>query len=234
MAFGDLLGNLSITAGSVVTPFNATGSVAVAVDDLVVAVFAQQTALTVTGVTDNLGNTYTATNAGTDNGNATGRCFYSRVTTAGTLTTVAGACTGSANDAAFAVSCFAGPFATSPLDANLANISDLASPFACPATGTLAQADELVIGWGACNQGFTTYAATSPNLLRANVATANIAAVIGSQVVAATTTVTPTFTDANALSSSVWGTSTFKKAAGGAAATSLLRAPPSFLHMLIR
>ena len=46
----------------------------------------QQTSLTVTAVTDNLGNTYSATNAGSDNGNITGRAFYSRVTVPGTLT----------------------------------------------------------------------------------------------------------------------------------------------------
>jgi hypothetical protein len=88
MAFGDHKGSLTASVASVTNPTNLTGSVLVAVADLIFVCFSQQTALTATAASDNLGNSYTAVNAGTDAGNATIRCFYSLVTAAGTLTQV--------------------------------------------------------------------------------------------------------------------------------------------------
>ena len=91
MAFGGLRTGTQPTGGnnSIPNPLPASGSVVVSIGDLIVAVIAQQTALTVTAVTDNLGNTYTAQNAGTlVSTTISGRMFYSRVTVAGTLTTV--------------------------------------------------------------------------------------------------------------------------------------------------
>src|SRR5258707_148904 len=88
MAFGDVRGTLNGAGVSTTNPSDATGSVSVSVGDLIVAVFGEQVALGVTAATDNLGNTYTAQNAGTDSGASTGRMFYSRATVAGTLTAV--------------------------------------------------------------------------------------------------------------------------------------------------
>jgi hypothetical protein len=65
MAFGGLKGTLVGGNNSIPNPLPATGSVAVVVGDLVVALCTQQTALTVTAAADNLGNTYAAQNAGT-------------------------------------------------------------------------------------------------------------------------------------------------------------------------
>lgn len=218
MAFGDLKGTLSGSGASITSSNALTGSVSVSSGDLVFVAFGQQINLTATTVTDNLGNTYTATNAGTDNGNSTGRAYYSLVTVGGTLTTVTVAATASSNDYAGMVAVIEGPFQSSPLDKNLANISDTSSPFTCPATGTLTQADEVIIGWMVCTEGSATYSATSPNLKAGQVSATNMLSIIGYQTVAATTTVSPEFTGTNPGASTL-GTSTFMKAAGGAAVT---------------
>ena len=213
MAFGAFKGSLSGTAASITNPFaiSTGGPVTVAVGDLVVAVLAQQTALTVTAVSDNLGNTYSAQNAGTDSGNATGRMFYARVTTAGSLSSVSFATSASANDVAAGAIVIEGPFASSPLDASPANVQDLTSPFSAPATGTLSQADEVVVAWASMNAGVSTWAATSPNVLRLNTSIANIGVAIGAQTVTATTSVTPAFTNGTNPASDVLGTASFKK-----------------------
>ncbi len=212
MAFGALRGTLSGAANSITNPFSATGSVAVVRGDLIFAVLGEQTSVTVTAVTDNLGNTYTATQVGTDAGTSTGRAFYSRVTVPGTLTSVDAAATGSADNVAFFVAVIEGPVIASPLDANPTNItSDTTSPFTCPATGTLAQANEIVMSWAVAT-GSTVWAATSPNLLAGQLATqAVLHTVVGYQAVTATTTVSPEFTAGSNPTDAVLGTASFKR-----------------------
>lgn len=212
MAFGGLKGTLVGSAASITDPAVCTGSVSVVIGDLVIAVCGQQTALTVIGCTDNLGNTYTAQNAGTDGGVPTGRMFYSRVTIAGTLTTINFDTTASANDWAGLTAVLEGPVKVSPIDKNLANIvSDITSPFTCPATGTLTQADEIIIGWGAANQS-TVWTATSPNLLAGNRnSSTNIKVAIGYQAVAVTTTVSPVFAAAANPTACILSTASFMK-----------------------
>lgn len=219
MAFGALRGTLSVAAASITNPTNATGSVAVSVGDLIWVLVAERANLTVTGVTDNLGNTYTAQNAGTDAGNAAGRCFYSRVTVAGTLTTVSAAATASADDVAIAVEVIEGPVTVPPIDTNPANTSnDITSPFTCPATGTLAQAVEIVCS-AISSANSRTMVATSPNLLGISVVTTpengtgTIGAAVGYQVTAATTSVAPDFTAAGNPGSTTLHTASFKQAA---------------------
>src|SRR5262245_47242155 len=168
MAFGGLKGTLTGNGASIGTSNALTGSVAVAVGDLVFAVLGQQTNLTATGASSSLVTSYAAQNAGTDGGAATGRAFYGIVTSAGTLTQVDVAAASSSNDWCGLAAVIEGPFVSSPIDGNPANItSDISSPFTCPLSGTLAQAHEVVIGWGAAD-GSTTWAATSPNLLAGN------------------------------------------------------------------
>lgn len=119
MAFGDARGAaLTGSGGSILASNDLTGSNTVSVGDLVLVCFSQQTGLTATGVTDNLGNTYTPANAGTDSGTNTGRFFYSRVTVAGSLTTVTVAATGSANDFSGCAVAIEGPFDASDLVAS--------------------------------------------------------------------------------------------------------------------
>lgn len=193
MAQGDHKGSLTASVNSVTNPTNLSGSVSVAVGDLVFGVFAQQTALTAAGtVTDNLSNTYSYVNAGTDAGNATIRCFWARVTNAGTLTQVSVPATASTNDASAIASVIEGPFKSSPLDANPANATDGTSPHTCPATGTLAQTSEVVMA--ACSLASNiSMTATSPASLTQAVARANVSCAISRTVVSATTSVAPEF-----------------------------------------
>lgn len=216
MAFGDLLGTLSGRAATIAASNDLTGSVSVAADDLIFVVFGQQSNLTVTGITDNLGNTYSAVSAGTDPGSPTARAFYSVVTSAGTLTTVTAAATASVNDYAGFVAVIEGPFDATPLDAAPTDVSnDVTSPFTCPATGTLAQADEAVMAYVVANQS-GAFTATSPNLLAGNVNISTTVRIgVGYQAVSATTSVQPEFT-ASVPTGSVLGTASFKKAATGA------------------
>lgn len=207
MAKGDLRGTLTASVNSVTNPTNATGSVAVSVDDLVFVTMAQQTNLTASSVTDNLGNTYNAVNAGTDGGTVTARSFYSHVTNAGTLTQVSVAATASTNDASVVASVIEGPFLTSPLDANPANGTDATTPFACPATGALAQASEVVMSAIAV-AGNQTVAATSPSLISGTVARANASCGNARRVVSSTSSVTPEFTGTSATAVQV--TASFK------------------------
>jgi len=210
MAFGALKGTLSGDGLSITTSNALSGSVVVAVGDLVFVAFAQETALTATTASDNLGNTYTATNAGTDSGTVTGRAYYSRVTVAGTLTAVTIVATSSANNFAGTVAIIEGPFKVAPLDKNIANLEDVASPFTCPATGVLTQADEVIMCWIA-EAPRENVAATSPNLLADQRASNTVlSAAIGYQAVTATTSVSPAFTGTN-MTDSVLGTSTFMK-----------------------
>jgi hypothetical protein len=215
MAFGGLRGTLVGGNNSIPNPLPATGSVAVVVGDLVVALIAQQTALTVTAVTDNLGNTYTAQNAGTlASTTISGRMFYSRVTVAGTLTTVNAATTSSTNDASISAAVYEGPFKVSPLDASPTNLTaDTTTPYSCPATGTLAQADELCIGWFAAagNATFTAGGGFTKSIQQSQ--SANAATAICALVVAATTTQTPSWTG-TAPSNDVLGTASFRKDTG--------------------
>lgn len=213
MAFGSLRGALSAQSGNVGATNDITGSVAISVGDLVFVVFAEQTSLTASGVTDNLGNTYTAQNAGNDAGNVSGRSFYARVTVAGTLTTATISATSSAHNWAGFAAIIEGPFSsTGFLDANPANITnDVTSPFTCPSTGTLANATEVVIAWAA-SDGNTAWTATSPNTLAGQIVRGSSArAIIGYQAVSATTAVAPDFATGNP-TVDVLGTVSFRAA----------------------
>jgi hypothetical protein len=213
MAFGGIRGTLQVAANSITNPTNLAGSVAVSVDDLVFVVVGEQTALTATAVTSSLVTTYTATNAGLDAGTVTGRAFWGRVTSAGTLTQISVAATGSTDNVSAVAVVFEGPFTSSPLDANPALVEDVASAFTGPASGTLAQADELIVSWSV-NGVAGNWTATSPNINRVELATqAVLTSRIGSWVVAATTTVSPAWTGTNP-TDDVIGTNSFKKNLG--------------------
>lgn len=214
MAFGGLRtffgsGNNSIPAAPA-----CTGSQAVSVGDLIVAVLAQQTALTVTQCGDNLhgANSYTAVNAGTLNGTTISlRMFYRRVTVAGTLTTVTFAATSSTNDAAWAAAIFEGPFdPVAVLDKAPANTTDSTTPYASAATGVLSQPDEMVVAAHA-QASAATNTATSPmvkQLQQAQSANANVS--LFSKVVSATTDTTPGWTGTSATAVQI--VATFRKA----------------------
>ncbi len=212
MAFGGLKGTLTGNGNSVGATNALTGSVATAPNDLIFVVFGQQTNLTAASVTDDIGNSYTPQNNGTDAGTSTGRAFWAR-SRGGTVTTVTVAATGSTNDYAGGVLVIEGPIQGSPVDANPANGSDTTSSFNGPATGTLNQAQQIVIGWATTPQGTgATWAATSPNLLGVQVNNGtNIKVVIGYQAVNATTSVVPVFTAGGNPVDDTLGTISFKQ-----------------------
>lgn len=210
MAQGDLLGTFSVASNDITNPFVATGSVAVSVGDLVYCVLGEVLSLTVTAVTDNLGNTYSPVTAGRDSGAVTARAFYSRVTVAGTITSLSATVNSSTNNAVFVGAAFQGPFVVSPLDANPADGEDTNTPYTCPLTGVLSQANELVCCYF-CPDASGTGSATSPNLKAVqDTAGASITVVIGYQTVAATTSIAPAFTGISVDLDSVLGTASFK------------------------
>ena len=215
MAFGGLRGSLTGNVNNILATFATTaGSIAVSVGDLIYAVIAEQATASATACNDNLGNTYAATSAAADAGTiCTGRAFWTRVTNAGTLTTVTFTTAATTNNACCIAAVIEGPFVSSPLDANPANtVNDLSTPYTCPATPTLAQADEAVLCWMVQN-GAVTLSATSPNLIvGATVPTqAILSLAVGRQVVAATTAVTPAWTSSVVPTQSCFGTTSFKK-----------------------
>lgn len=196
-AFGTLITNgtgsatgASIGATNQININGGTG-VAVVVGDLIVCVGAEQTSETWSGATDSLGHTYSALNSsGTTVG---GQAFYVRVTTPGTLTSVTMNATSSTHDFACCAAAFNGPFVASPLDTNPANgTADTTDPYTCPLSGTLAQANEMVIAWAAHNAN-NAWTANSPNIIAATANRANAACALGSQAVTATTSVSGTF-----------------------------------------
>jgi len=207
---------LTGNGNSVTNPSDATGSVSVSVGDLIFAVFGEQTSLTTTGASDNLGNTYTAQNAGSDGGSCTGRAFYSIATVAGTLTTVSFAATASSDNYACIAAVLEGSFTA--IDTNVANgTTDSTTPYTCPASGTLSQAAESVIAWvaGSSAGGMGVISATSPNLLAGQGNNAGTPrAAIGYQTVSATTSVQPEFTSTADPNGIVLGTCSFTHTAG--------------------
>lgn len=128
-----------------------SGKMEVTVGDVVVVGVSMNnsTFSDITSISDDLGNTYTALSAGGSVGGGTtassGRVFYSRITNAGDA--LLSATIGSTQWVNAFAACYAGPFQASPLDANPTFASDATSPLTSPSSGTLAQADELVVSF---------------------------------------------------------------------------------------
>ena len=216
MAFGDIKGTKTGSGTSVVAaPACATGTnFAVVAGDLIVALMAEQIGKTVTGVTDNLGNTYTAFGAGISSGAVlSGRAFWTRVTNAGTISALTFAATASSNNYVVLAVGFEGPFQVSPLDAQPAGIiDDNTTPYTCPTTGVLKQAEEKVI-CALVHNGNPTLTATAPNLLAVQLNTASVLkAAIGHQTTTTSNSVLPSWTSSATPTASVYDTVTFKRA----------------------
>jgi hypothetical protein len=209
--FGALLGTAGTSRTAIGNSNVMTCNIPVVMGDLVFSVFAQSTTLSVTGVTDNLGHTYTPTNAGTDAGGVTGRAFYGRITANGTLTSLTGAAVSSANAMSFIAAAFSGPFDAPPADVNIANqTTDTVSAFVCPTTGTLTQAIELVTAWGAANYA-VAWVANAPNLLAIDILNGVVLkAAIGYQVSTSTVSLAPAFSAGSNPTQIVLGTTSFK------------------------
>lgn len=211
-AFGTRIGTYGVALNSATVAVVATGSsTLIQQGDLVFAVFAQQTTLTVSAVTDNRGHTYTATNIGTDAGNITGRAFYTRVTSTGPLVNVTATAISSTLNCAFVAAAFAGPFdITNLTDRNPANeTTDTSSPFVCPSPTLTAFPDELLIGWATPAYG-TTWTASGGFTMAHQLATQTVGeAILGYAVVASATSAAATFTAGANPTQVVLGTTTF-------------------------
>lgn len=227
MAFGALLGTDGAASTSPGTGIAGAG-LTVAVGDLVVVAYGMyesQDARTRT-ISDDLVNTWTPLATGVASDSRSLTSWYSRITVAGTCVITTGHTSATA-DASLTICRYEGPFLASPLDKNPTNTSDTNSPYNCPSSGTLTQADELVIGMMGCGRGMTVanngLAATAPSVLDrvdASGTGANTAgSMISSRVVAATTAVAPEFTVSGSTENAHKGTSTYLKDTGGGGAT---------------
>lgn len=148
MAFGDLRGSFEAGSTSPGTGFAATGSIALSVGDLIVVAYGgRANGLTVT-FNNNLSLTFTALASGDASANARPvYAAYHRVTAGATLTSVTTSHASNTGDMALCVAVFEGVFDAAPLDKNPALLSDATTPFTSNLSGTLSQADELVVGY---------------------------------------------------------------------------------------
>jgi hypothetical protein len=200
------------------------GAAKVDIGDLVIVAVNESTSLTATAASDNLGNAYSAINAGTDAGAMTLRGFYSRVTNAGYITPITVTCSASADDFVALAAAYKGPFVDPPLDMTPANTTDITSPFTTTTSGTLTQADELIIVIGAdVTAAGPQYVGNSP-LVRDHdgVQTgAFLSAAIMSAVVSSTADTAYSFTKTSDPTAAVQTIATFKKASGAPASTAM-------------
>jgi hypothetical protein len=204
-----LRGSLSGGAASITNPIVASGSVALEKGDLIIAVLGEQTALTVTAVTDNLGNSYTAQNAGTDAGTVSGRMFRAIAAARGTLTSVSFAATASADDASCVAAVFRGPFEN--IDINAANVTnDTTNPLSSNSTGTLSTGRQLAVGWIAgafSTSGLDT--ASGFSVAASQRQSTAIETMISYKVVSDNSALTADFTGAGTIGNNVIGVATF-------------------------
>jgi hypothetical protein len=203
----------------------ATSAMNVSAGDIVVVAVADQMGGAAPTLTDSVGgNTWTALSGPTTNTIRASK-WYSIITNGGaSMTVTATFASATASRAIVAAAWSSSLFSASPLDTNVVNANDSTTPFTCPSTGTLAQANEIVLAFNFA-AGATVVTATSPNLLAIAVASnsgsaaTNASAAIGYQVVAATTAVAPVFagtsrTSVQGAGSLKYNTSGVKSAAG--------------------
>lgn len=197
MAFG----SLQATATSIGASISATNAISISysasVGDLIACVMCEESALTASGASDNLGNTYTAQNAGTLQGGVmSGRMFYSRVTNGGSLTTINILATGAAHNFAAVAAAFTGPVDTNIVGANPANASDAVNPYNCPATGALTSTSSLLVSWGVASvtQAGQVWSASAPlTAVTQALQATNAFAIFGAQILSTTSSQTPVF-----------------------------------------
>jgi hypothetical protein len=208
---GNLLGNqLFAQYSSIPNPvINVFGGANVEVADLVFVTLAQETNLTAGACSDNLGNTYTAFNSGSDAGAITGRAYYSIVTNPGFLSQVSVVASASTNNAILTALPVQGPFTT--IDANPANSVnvDLVAPYDGPATGSLAQADEFLVTW-AMRPDTVNIIPVSPQTSMSSLSSGSLRSATARQVLSSASSVTPTWSSASDPPQIIVGVATFK------------------------
>lgn len=211
-AFGDMKGGgggiIASTAG---TNVPATNRVYLKAGDLVIVNYSENSLQSTTGCSDNLGNTYTQL----DSSGVAISTYYCFVTVEGNaLIQVAQTAAGAAG-AGLCIAVFNGPFHPLVRDKTVGYIGpDSAEPYDGPASGTLAQPNELLVGyWGSSAEtSFDTPSGSSKlNIQNCFTAGAQNTA-ITSLVVNSTSTVTLSLSGANGATSTVMGLSCFRKA----------------------
>lgn len=196
MAFGDLKGTLSVSNTSNSGSFSLTGSVSINTGDLIVvnvsAVSGTSTPITVNGG-------YTTLQDAND-GNLRCKTAYRISTVTGTLSSISVSYSGSgSDDYAATAAVFEGPFTASPLDANPSPTVDRVSPYGATPSGTLAQANELIIAFLAIFTGRTDVTADPALLLAINTASStddaagSVSSSVGYKVVSSTSSTAGTF-----------------------------------------
>lgn len=218
VSFGDIVGVSRNGVLSITNPFSPSSAITISVGDLVFVAINEIASITATTCSDNLGNSYTALTSGI-NSNATIKGYFSVATTGGACTPSV-ATTSSTNDAAIVCTAYKGAFAAgSQLDKNPAVLGDSAEPYTANATGTLSQADELIVGYfGTSVPDVYDTPAPSAKMGARQVDTAfNVGCCLTSLVVSSTSTVSMAVSGNNGSRSTVCGVATFKKDIGAPA-----------------
>lgn len=221
MAFGDLLATDSATNTASTTSVATSTGITVAAGDLVIVAVGLRADIATSGavsIADSLSNTWNALNSTPQAiGTRQGVFAYSKITNAGTMTVTASwpNSLGGTVHTVIVVARYEGAFESSPLDANPAVTTyTTGTSLDAPATGTLSQADELVVSCYANGSGDTA-SATSPMTTDVTVSTGGGAgtegAGIASKVVASTATTTPNWTIGTSGPDFVIGTASFMK-----------------------
>lgn len=145
MPFGSRLGSASNITSSGGTSISTSTSLTVSVGDLVFVAFGSKASPTTVTFSDNLGNTWTSLTS-----NSTSACLfaaYTVVTVAGSMTPTATYASQTLETVILAAQ-YSGPFTSPALDTNPpCDTGTVAGGVAGPATGTLAQANELIISY---------------------------------------------------------------------------------------
>lgn len=188
------LGTKTGTSGAASTLIITTGANAPAGNLINVFASCGTTSTTITGVTDSAGNTYTPGTAIVSVG-SNGRInhFYCAnpvlLSSGGTITVTYGSTSGSKYASAISTS---GLATTTPLDKEGAGSQSSSALSASVATGTLNQADELILGFVHCDNGggdtFTEASGFTANSLASINPTGALHS--GYQIVSSTSTVT--------------------------------------------
>lgn len=192
----------------------ALGPVTVAAGDVIVVLFGDQVAGTAPTIGDNIGgNTWTAL-TGPNTNTARISKWYCIVTNGGSMTvTVTFQSSAGARAGALGV-WDASLFGASPLDSNVANANDSTSPYDCPLSGTLAQANEIVLGFCArASSAALSAGASETGIIEAHSsgsggAGANVSVGLTYRLVTATTSIQPQMTGTSV--AGVVGTASFK------------------------
>jgi hypothetical protein len=195
-------------SGTTLVIGSAGAPIAVKAGDVVVVAFADLIGGSPATISDTLGHAWTALAGPTTNGAVRGSKWRTIVTVPGDMVVTVAHDSSAAARAGALNAWPAAYFEASPFDVNPTDASDATSPYTAPSTGTLGQADELVLAFIFLN-GVDGIAASTPSILGAHggtsggAANTNAAVAISWRVVASTSAVAPEFTDAVSIASVV-------------------------------